>query len=424
MKLRSGDDAAHAGALLEPRGASRTSASRRRLRVALAAPARRFLRADWWAQRPAVRSRSERATDSGMQQGFGSPALTTPFHIESPVEHRWYSLAARRGFGHIHRLAFPRTNDLANDVEPLVGTVVASDCSRVLRRQEYIVELDDAAVVLLHRAGRLTVTVAAGSAASASARADLIEKALGEESPDEAAALVTFWSLARNGPINTSRLLTVPTWTEIEPNYPAAVRSRLDRLMEAGPNSDLRLVLWHGEPGTGKTTALRALADAWSNWCVLHYISDPEQFFGDGAHYLTHVLLDEERSPTGQLMHRLLVLEDAGELMSAEARLDAGQGLSRLLNLCDGMLGQGIDLSVLITTNEPLQKLHPAVTRPGRCSMEIEFDAFTAHEANSWLVDRGHDGAVRTPHALAELFAVLRGETTAERRPIGFANIN
>ena len=41
---------------------------------------------------------------------------------------------------------------------------------------------------------------------------------------------------------------------------------------------------------------------------------------------------------------RLLVLEDAGELMAASARAEVGQGLSRLLNLTDGLLGQGVPL--------------------------------------------------------------------------------
>ena len=43
----------------------------------------------------------------------------------------------------------------------------------------------------------------------------------------------------------------------------------------------------------------------------------------------------------------------------------AGQGLSRLLNVSDGLLGEGLRAVVLVTTNEPLRRLHPAVVRPG-----------------------------------------------------------
>lgn len=39
----------------------------------------------------------------------------------------------------------------------------------------------------------------------------------------------------------------------------------------------------------------------------------------------------------------------------------------------DGLIGQGFNLLVLVTTNEPVGKLHPAVVRQGRCLAEIEF---------------------------------------------------
>jgi hypothetical protein len=64
---------------------------------------------------------------------------------------------------------------------------------------------------------------------------------------------------------------------------------------------------------------------------------------------------------------RLLVLEDCDELIRAEAKSGAGQSLARLPNLTDGLLGQGVKVLVCITTNEELGRLHPAVTRPGRC---------------------------------------------------------
>ena len=45
---------------------------------------------------------------------------------------------------------------------------------------------------------------------------------------------------------------------------------------------------------------------------------------------------------------RLVVLEDSGELLAADARALAGQALTRLLNLSDGLLGEGLGVIVLL----------------------------------------------------------------------------
>ena len=97
-----------------------------------------------------------------------------------------------------------------------------------------------------------------------------------------------------------------------------------------------------------------------------------------------------------------------------------GQRLSRLLNVVDGLIGQGLRVLVLVTTNEPLRSLHPAVSRPGRCAAQVEFTAFPPQEADAWLERHGKvgDGSART---LASLFGHDTGIERSERRPLGFS---
>ena len=123
----------------------------------------------------------------------------------------------------------------------------------------------------------------------------------------------------------------------------------------------------------------------------------------------------------GQRHWRLLLLEDCDELIHGSAKRATGQALSRLLNLTDGLLGQGRDVLVAITTNEDLATLHPAVVRPGRCLARIEVGPLPYHQATAWLGGTAGIG----PHGatLAELYALRAGTAplaaTAEPAPIG-----
>ena len=129
---------------------------------------------------------------------------------------------------------------------------------------------------------------------------------------------------------------------------------------------------------------------------------DPEAAFSDPDYLFALMTRDaHNRRPW-----RLLVVEDADKFLRADARLRDNPALDRLLNLTDGILGQGQRLLVLLTTNSQLTSLHPAIVRPGRCLAVTEFRLFSIAGAKTWL---GRGSASRDAMTLAELFQA-RGE--------------
>jgi Domain of unknown function (DUF5925)/ATPase family associated with various cellular activities (AAA) len=232
---------------------------------------------------------------------------------------------------------------------------------------------------------------------------------------------VEFWFAAGDCLKHVKRQVEVPAWEDIGGNYPVPVRHQLGALVAMGPPTrGGRLLLWHGPPGTGKTTAIRALLRAWSAWCRPLFVVDAERFLGQAGYMMSVVLGgedhedDEDDDDESRPRWRLLVFEDADELLRADAKRESGQALSRLLNLSDGFIGQGVNVLTLITTNEPVGRLHPAVARPGRCLSNTEFRAFTPSEAAA-LVDDGDRGPA-AGLTLAEVF-----ERRGQLRRIGSA---
>jgi hypothetical protein len=207
---------------------------------------------------------------------------------------------------------------------------------------------------------------------------------------------VSFWMQDQftGGAAARRRKITVQPWAEIEGNYSSDVRAQLGELMATDdPGSGGKLALMHGPPGTGKTRSILSLFYEWKAWCHASVVTDAERFFGD-PNYLNDLVFGSE----GMAEWLLIVIEDGDEFVNVQSKDSKGQSIARLLNMADGIVGQGLNLLTLITTNVPMDQLNPALARSGRCMADIHVGAFSEADSRDWLTRHDLD-----PELVSEL---------------------
>jgi hypothetical protein len=137
------------------------------------------------------------------------------------------------------------------------------------------------------------------------------------------------------------------------------------------PKPHGRISILEGPPGTGKTYLVRAIMSEVPAKYVLiqpklmSELSDPEVL-------VTMVQDEYEMEPYGTSAPKLptvLVCEDA-DTMLASRDAQTGSLISAInaLAIGDGILGELMDLRLLATTNVKIEKIDPAILRPGRLS--------------------------------------------------------
>ena len=198
------------------------------------------------------------------------------------------------------------------------------------------------------------------------------------------------------------------------PEFPAWEQEWRNRLYD-NPSG---LTLFHGPPGCGKTTYLRALMYRLLDKAVFYFIpvSSSEMLFDMG---FLHFWMDQGRYHKNK--RQIVLLEDAEELLLP--RDDGNRDkVSNMLNLADGFIGDHLRLHVIATTNAPVRKLDEAIQRPGRLIGAREFRRLTRAEAQRLAQAKGLTLPDQDDFSLAEIYngAAVSTNFSSERR-VGFA---
>lgn len=190
-----------------------------------------------------------------------------------------------------------------------------------------------------------------------------------------------------------------------------------ERLFEK-PNG---LFMFHGMPGTGKTTYIKYLAKQVKRDFIYIPTSMIEYFTSDPN--CLHTLIQKPNS--------VIILEDAEKaiLKRLGDSMDSSS-VSALLNLSDGILSDILKTSVIVTYNCPKQDVDDALKRKGRLQMDYEFTALSIEDskklAKSLKYSKETIQNIDKPLTLSEIYNLDKkiefyGETKKEeKRRIGF----
>lgn len=175
-------------------------------------------------------------------------------------------------------------------------------------------------------------------------------------------------------------------------------------------NSDSSgLTILHGIPGCGKTTYLRHLIS--SNPDKDFYILDSNTFNYITDSSFIEYLIDHKNS--------IFILEDCESLLVSR-NSTYNSTLAALLNISDGMLGDGLNLKFICTFNTNLANIDKALLRKGRLKIKYEFDKLDKIKAQNLINKLGKDFTVTEPMALCDIYNIEEDNGVKSKKKIGF----
>jgi ATP-dependent 26S proteasome regulatory subunit len=99
----------------------------------------------------------------------------------------------------------------------------------------------------------------------------------------------------------------------------------------------------------------------------------------------------------------VVIIEDTETLLMQRAS-DNHDALSNLLNIADGFLGAFLNLQIICTINTPIDKIDPALLRPGRLLASYTFKRLSFEQARRLAAAKSLTIPVQRDYSLAEIY--------------------
>ncbi len=205
---------------------------------------------------------------------------------------------------------------------------------------------------------------------------------------------------------------------EICLNYGADATAFEGRLVSSLQAQSGGASIFRGEPGTGKTSFIRHLIAKLHRSHRFYYLPLSAYRYLASPDMVAFWIRESELAPEAK---RVVVLEDAEDLLMQRGPDNAAK-VSSLLNVADGLLGEFLQMHLICTVNCAIDRLDPAITRPGRLLAYREFRRLKREEAERLANAKRISLPEQTDYSLAEIYRnPVIGQVRCARQGIGFA---
>jgi hypothetical protein len=177
-------------------------------------------------------------------------------------------------------------------------------------------------------------------------------------------------------------------------------------------NGDKGIILLHGDPGTGKTTYLKYLTKQIREKNILFIPPSMAEMLSEPS--IIPFLMENRNS--------ILLIEDSERVIADRENKGSPAGVSNLLNLTDGILGDCLNIQVIATFNMKRERIDSALLRKGRLICEHKFENLSIENTNKLLKHLGKDIISETPLSLADIYNIDVDDirVTKNGKKIGF----
>jgi hypothetical protein len=173
------------------------------------------------------------------------------------------------------------------------------------------------------------------------------------------------------------------------------------------------LYLFHGTPGTGKSSYIKHLLSgeiarkiAYIPVSLINSLVSPD---------MLPLLMDNKDI--------VLVLEDAEKALLSRDISENSAIVSTILNLTDGFIGQALNISLIATFNTDKDKIDEALLRKGRLRLSHEFKKLSIEDGKALAKSIGKpESAITEEMSLADIYNLEdnTGYIEPETRRVGF----